>query len=89
MVLKTGKLIVFGTKRAKIFSISNKGLTISQEQIPLLFNRFYRTDDSRSSQISGSGLGLAIVKKLSDIQQIGISAQSEADKTTFSLQFPF
>lgn len=87
--LENGQIDCIWDEKSKIFSISNKGLTISQEQMPLLFNRFYRTDDSRSSQISGNGLGLAIVKKLSDLQQIGISAQSEADKTTFSLQFPF
>lgn len=87
--IENGQIDCIWDEKAKIFSISNKGLTISQEQMPLLFNRFYRTDDSRSSQISGNGLGLAIVKKLSDIQKIGISAQSDADKTTFSLQFPF
>jgi two-component system, OmpR family, heavy metal sensor histidine kinase CusS len=87
--LENGQIDCIWDEKTKIFSISNKGLTISQEQIPLLFNRFYRTDDSRSSQISGSGLGLAIVKKLSDLQQIDISVQSNAHKTTFSLQFPF
>lgn len=87
--LQNGQMGCIWDEKSKIFSIANKGLTISQEQIPLLFNRFYRTDDSRSSQISGNGLGLAIVKKLSDIQKIGISVQSDADKTSFSLQFPF
>jgi len=70
------------------FSITNDGAEIPGEQIPFLFNRFYRTDDSRSSQIPGSGLGLAIVKQLCDSQHIDISVQSHPNSTTFLLQFP-
>ena len=72
----------------KIFSITNEGPGIPEQQIPFLFNRFYRTDDSRSSQIPGSGLGLAIVKQLSDLQHINITVQSHSGNTTFLLQFP-
>jgi len=70
------------------FSITNDGPGIPAEQIPFLFNRFYRTDDSRSSQIPGSGLGLAIVKQLCDLQHIDISVQSHPGSTTILLQFP-
>ena len=70
------------------FSITNDGPGIPAEQIPFLFNRFYRTDDSRSSQIPGSGLGLAIVKQLCDLQHINIKVQSHSSGTTFLLQFP-
>ncbi len=70
------------------FSITNNGPGIPVEQIPFLFNRFYRTDDSRSSQIPGSGLGLAIVKQLCDLQHIDISVKSHSGSTTFFLQFP-
>jgi len=73
---------------AKIFSITNDGSGITQLQVPLLFNRFYRTDDSRSSVVQGSGLGLAIVKKLADLQQIEISVSSTSASTSFSLKFP-
>jgi two-component system heavy metal sensor histidine kinase CusS len=72
----------------KILSVTNGGPAITQDQLPFLFNRFYRTDDSRSSQIPGTGLGLAIVKKLSDLQHIEISVSSITGKTTFSLKFP-
>ena len=70
------------------FSIINDGVEITQQQIPYLFNRFYRTDDSRNSLVPGSGLGLAIVKKLADLQHIVISVSAAPGSTTFSLKFP-
>ena len=72
----------------KTFSITNDGIEITQQQLPYLFNRFYRTDDSRNSLIPGSGLGLAIVKKLADLQNILINVSTAPGSTSFSLQFP-
>jgi signal transduction histidine kinase len=70
------------------FSITNDGIEITRQQLPYLFNRFYRTDDSRNSQVPGSGLGLAIVKKLADLQHIEIIVSAVPGSTTFSLKFP-
>jgi signal transduction histidine kinase len=83
-----GKIVIVWHEVNRIFSITNDGSAISPEQLPFLFDRFYRTDDSRSSQIPGSGLGLAIVKKLSDLLHIKISVTSITGSTVFSLQFP-
>jgi signal transduction histidine kinase len=83
-----GKITCDWDESRKIFSISNEGPEIAAEQIPFLFNRFYRTDSSRSSRIPGSGLGLAIVKQLCDVQRIAITVQSGDGITTFLLQFP-
>jgi len=83
-----GKIVVVWQEKERIFSITNNGTAIAPEQIPFLFNRFYRTDDSRSSLIPGSGLGLAIVKKLADLQHIEIIVSSSNGSTTFSLKFP-
>lgn len=70
-------------------SIKDDGQGIAFVQLPHLFNRFYRADQSRNSAVPGSGLGLAIVKKLSDMQQIGISINSTEGKgTEVTLQFP-
>jgi signal transduction histidine kinase len=71
------------------FSITNDGIEITPQQLPYLFNRFYRTDDSRNSLVPGSGLGLAIVKKLADLQHIEIIVSAVPGSTTFSLKFPF
>lgn len=83
----SGNIFCSWDKTTNSLSIINEGTGIARDQIPYIFNRFYRTDESRSSQIPGSGLGLAIVKKLSDLQHIAISVESIPGKTIFSLQF--
>jgi signal transduction histidine kinase len=70
-------------------SIEDDGIGIDADQLPLLFNRFFRADDSRSSKIPGNGLGLSIAKRLCDAQNIQLTASSiKSQGTTFSLQFP-
>ncbi len=72
-----------------MFMIRDHGIGIPQDQIPYLFDRFYRTDSSRSSQVQGNGLGLAIAKNLAGLLQITIGVSSQTGTgTTFSLQFP-
>lgn len=83
-----GSIHVSWDQPGKTLSVTNDGAGITRQQIPLLFNRFYRTDESRSSEIPGSGLGLAIVKKLADLQHITITVSSKPGNTSFSLHFP-
>jgi signal transduction histidine kinase len=69
-------------------SVSDNGQGIPADQVPYIFNRFYRTDASRSSQVQGTGLGLSIVKTLADLQEIRINVTSNPGAgTTFTLHF--
>ncbi len=67
--------------------IMNYGHTISQEDLPYLFDKFFRTDASRSSSTGGTGLGLAIAKNIIQIHHGQIFATSHKGKTTFIVVF--
>lgn len=70
-------------------SITDTGPGIPDEQLPFIFERFYRVDKSRSSEYGGRGLGLAIVKNLVDIQGGTITVESEVNEgTRFTVTFP-
>lgn len=66
---------------AKII-IKDSGIGIPKEDIPYIFNRFYRVDKSRVKEKGGSGLGLSIVKSIVDSYGGSISVESEPDKGT-------
>ena len=70
------------------FSIKNTGAGISPEDIPHIFDRFYKTDRSRSLDRSGAGLGLYIVKNIINLHGGDISVRSDGGETEFSLSLP-
>ena len=67
-----------------VVSIRNRGNTIPAEEIPLLFERFHKSDKSRSEDKDGYGLGLYIVKTILDQHKEKITVTSENGITTFS-----
>lgn len=68
-------------------AVANAGETIAPEDLPRLFDRFYRADAARTSQ-AGHGLGLSIAKALVEAAGGTISAQSEGGETTFFVELP-
>lgn len=58
-------------------SVSDTGIGISSEDLPLVFERFYRGEKSRNKDYGGTGLGLTIVKALVEAHGWSISAESE------------
>ncbi|MDO8578618.1 MAG: ATP-binding protein [Dehalococcoidales bacterium] len=70
-------------------SVIDAGIGISLEDLPRVFDRFYRVDRSRTRSSGGSGLGLAIVKQLVEAQQGRVWAESTPGKgSTFSFWLP-
>jgi signal transduction histidine kinase len=70
-------------------SVADHGHGIPAENLPLVFERFYRVDRSRSRSTGGSGLGLAIAKQLVEAQGGNIRAESQPGAgSTFSFTLP-
>lgn len=72
-----------------VFSISDTGIGIPKENIPQLFNEFYRIENEINQNVKGTGLGLALCKKIVEAHGGRIWVQSEPQKgATFYFTLP-
>jgi signal transduction histidine kinase len=89
---KNGKIKV-KIKRSKnkaVIKISDNGRGIPEENLPYIFDRFYRVDDSRcKDDVCGYGLGLSVAKKIIDLHQGKIEVESQlGEGTAFAITLP-
>ncbi len=72
----TTAVTLFDLDEQVLVEVTDDGIGIEEKYLPRLFERFFRTDASRSRQIGGSGLGLAIVKHIIEAHQQTINVRS-------------
>ncbi|MFP5344983.1 MAG: ATP-binding protein [Gammaproteobacteria bacterium] len=69
--------------------VQDTGCGIPQEDLPHVFERFYRVEKTRQEHTGGAGLGLAIAKRILDLHGAGISVESSLNAgTTFTFKLP-
>lgn len=66
-------------------SVTNYGYVIPADELPLIFDKFYRVEQSRSTHTGGTGLGLAIVKNIVDMHGGTINVKSDLNGTVFTV----
>lgn len=76
--------------KSVLLHVGDQGGGIAERDMPHIFDRFYRADQSRSKHhVEGFGLGLSIAKRSLELQHGGLSVQSELGKgSTFTIRLP-
>ena len=70
-------------------SIADSGIGIPSEDVPRIFERFYRVDKARSREVGGTGLGLSIVKHVIEQMHGSVSVESQLNKgSRFTVVLP-
>ena len=64
-------------KHKAVLIVEDQGIGMAEEELPLIFERFYRTDLSRSRKTGGAGIGLAIVKAIVQAHQGTVTVTSK------------
>ncbi|WP_333645498.1 sensor histidine kinase [Lacrimispora sp.] len=77
---------IHGGDELVTFQVINYGYVIPEEELPLIFNKFYRVEQSRSTNTGGTGLGLAIAKNIVDMHGGTIDVTSDLSGTVFTVK---
>jgi len=88
---KDGKVIVdlLRNDDSILLSVSDNGIGIKANDLPYVFNRFFRVDTSRNKSTGGTGLGLPIVKSIVEAHNGNITINSEYGKgTNITIKLP-
>jgi two-component system, OmpR family, phosphate regulon sensor histidine kinase PhoR len=88
---KNGEIRLQAEQRGKeiALSVSGHGVGISRDDLPRIFERFYRVDKARSRELGGTGLGLSIVKHIAQLHGGRVEAESELGmRTTIRVLLP-
>src|SRR5687768_16984424 len=86
-----GGRVVINARRSQsdvLVSVANTGAGIPAEDLPHVFERFYRVDKSRERSSGGAGIGLAIVKALVELGGGRVGAESSPERTRFWFSLP-
>lgn len=76
-----------GEGKVRIF-FQNRGKTIPEKKLNVIFEKFFRLDEARTTNTGGAGLGLAIAKEIVALHRGSITARSEDELTTFCVVLP-
>ncbi|QIB69672.1 HAMP domain-containing histidine kinase [Aminipila butyrica] len=72
-----------------VVKVTDTGIGIPEQELPLVFERFYRTDKSRNRKLGGAGIGLTIVKSIIAAHAGTVSAESDASGgSSFTIRIP-
>lgn len=83
------RLEVSETGQSAFLRVKDDGIGIAQDELPFIFERFYRTDTSRTRKTGGTGIGLTIAKSIVEAHGGTISVESEIDAgSTFTVALP-
>jgi signal transduction histidine kinase len=88
IVISTGKKKTKGRLWATA-TVSDTGMGIPEEELPHIYERFFRGEKPQLMQVSGTGLGLAIVKEIVELHGGQVTVESQVDVgTTFLIWLP-